>query len=83
MTSEAFYASKSMAKQVNSYLTDFADFSFTNKRYLSDSGIDVNYPKTLVRQSREALDAIYEFERNFLGNGTPEDGDLRPVAFVF
>ena len=83
MTSEAFYANKSIARQINSYIADFADFSFTNKRYLSDSGIDVNYPKTLVKQSREALDAIYEFERNFLGNVTPEDGDLRPVAFVF
>jgi hypothetical protein len=83
MTPETFYANKSMAKQVNMYLTDFADFSFTNKRYLVDSGVDVNYPRTLAKESQEVLDAIYEFERNFLGNATPEQNDLRPVAFVF
>lgn len=83
MTSDAFYVNKSMAKQINSYLADFADFAFVNKRYLADSGIDINLPKTLAGQLGETLVEIYEFEKEWLGNPSPESGDLRATPFVF
>ena len=79
MTIEDFYANKALTLEAAQHLSDFDSFTFANKRYLRDSGVDLSYPKSLASQLQEKLDIIYEFEMHYLGNAKPESGDLRPV----
>jgi len=79
MTIEDFYANKALTGEALQHFLDFDSFTFANKRYLRDSGVDLGYAKGLASQFQEKLDTIYEFEMYYLGNAKPESGDLRPV----
>lgn len=83
MNIDEFYKNKANAKSLLVAAKDFMDFSFTNKRYLVDSGVRVEDSKALFRQVKDQLGALHDFERLWLGTDSPEAGDLRPEAFVF
>lgn len=83
MNLDAFYENKLKAGQLLNLLKDLMDFSFTNKRYLIDSGVDINLAKVLFKQTKDQVEVIHNFESMWLGATAPETGDFRPQAFVF
>lgn len=78
MNIDSFYFNKKLVNETISLLADMADFSFTNRRHLKDSGVDLEWPKLKIKELKEFLKCICAFECLYFGHGSPDGEDFRP-----
>jgi hypothetical protein len=67
MSIDAFRENKGKINSILSRLDDLCDFAFTNKRYLTDTGINVDKVKKMKKELSETLSTSDEHELLYFG----------------
>lgn len=78
MDLDSFRKNKKKVANLLARFRDLADFAFANKRYLIDTGIDIEQTRAMIEKMNATLRFIYDYE--LLHFDQPDEAPLAPLA---
>lgn len=77
MNSDRFYLNKDNTKNSIPLLSELIEYAAANKHHIVDYQEQIKQVIETVKNVRQTLNCIYQFEREFLGSPCPEQSDMR------